>query len=189
MLLGSDLDGVVIDIWTVLEEIFENEYGVSISYECISSYKIEDCTRLDKEQVDRAIDKALRRTDLPLYKDAVHYIQEWIKEKGQIIFITSRKKTYNNETFLNLAKYFKLGDFNLFFANGLSKSYYVNSMKIDFFLEDRVKYAIQIAEECPDCAVLLMDRPWNWEWDESYYDNVTRVYNWEEVKGTLSICG
>jgi len=189
MLLGSDLDGVVIDIWRVLEELFEQEYGVHIPYSCVSRYKIEECTELSEPQVEWAIDKALRRTDLPFYQDAVHHLRKWMRERGEVVFVTSRGRAYTNETFLNLAEHFTVGKFKLYFSNGVSKAHYIDSLGVDFFVEDRVKHSIQIAEKCPGCSLLLMDRPWNRDWDEGYYENVTRVKDWEEVIETLSLFG
>ena len=41
MLLGSDIDGVIIDIVSVMRERFLDLYGYDLSYELISDYKIE----------------------------------------------------------------------------------------------------------------------------------------------------
>ena len=185
MLLGSDIDGVIIDIVSVMRERFLDLYGYDLSYELISDYKIEECTGLTDKQVQFVVDESLYKVDLPVYADAEFYMNKYMKTED-VIFITSRNRRHSNETFLNLAKYFPLDKFRILFEGIFTKASFVRRLKLDFFVEDRVDTVIDIAGNNPNCAVLIMDRPWNKDWDESRdYDNVTRVKGWKEIIETI----
>ena len=185
MLLGSDIDGVIIDIVSVMRERFLDLYGYDLSYELISDYKIEECTDLTDKQVQFVVDESLYKVDLPVYADAEFYMNKYMKTED-VIFITSRNRRHSNETFLNLAKYFPLDKFRILFEGIFTKASFVRRLKLDFFVEDRVDTVIDIAGNNPECAVLIMDRPWNKDWDESRdYDNVTRVKGWKEIIETI----
>ena len=185
MLLGSDIDGVIIDIVSVMRERFLDLYGYDLSYELISDYKIEECTGLTDKQVQFVVDESLYKVDLPVYADAEFYMNKYMKTED-VIFITSRNRRHSNETFLNLAKYFPLDKFRILFEGIFTKASFVRRLKLDFFVEDRVDTVIDIAGNNPNCTVLIMDRPWNKDWDESRdYDNVTRVKGWKEIIETI----
>ena len=185
MLLGSDIYGVIIDIVSVMRERFLDLYGYDLSYELISDYKIEECTGLTDKQVQFVVDESLYKVDLPVYADAEFYMNKYMKTED-VIFITSRNRRHSNETFLNLAKYFPLDKFRILFEGIFTKASFVRRLKLDFFVEDRVDTVIDIAGNNPECAVLIMDRPWNKDWDESRdYDNVTRVKGWKEIIETI----
>lgn len=184
MLLGSDIDGVIIDIVSVMRERFLDLYGYDLSYELISDYKIEECTGLTDKQVQFVVDESLYKVDLPVYADAEFYMNKYMKTED-VIFITSRNRRHSNETFLNLAKYFPLDKFRILFEGIFTKASFVRRLKLDFFVEDRVDTVIDIAGNNPNCAVLIMDRPWNKDWDETLWNNVTRVKGWKEIIETI----
>ena len=184
MLLGSDIDGVIIDIVSVMRERFLDLYGYDLSYELISDYKIEECTGLTDKQVQFVVDESLYKVDLPVYADAEFYMNKYMKTED-VIFITSRNRRHSNETFLNLAKYFPLDKFRILFEGIFTKASFVRRLKLDFFVEDRVDTVIDIAGNNSECEVLLMDRPWNKDWDETLWNNVTRVKGWKEIIETI----
>ena len=180
MLLGSDLDCVVIDIWPILEKRFKELYDIDVPYEEVRTYKIEKCTPLTSKQVWTVINEVLSRTDLPVYPDALFYLKKYIKD-SKVLFITSRKQRFNNETFLNLAQHFEIGQFQTFFEGIFSKADFINRLKIDYFVEDRIKHIVSIAENCPDCTVIVMDRPWNRFLNINDYNGMLRVKSWKEI--------
>jgi len=183
MLLGSDIDGVVIDFVSVIQRQFQELYNVVLPYNKISTYRIEDCVPLTSKQVESVIDDILTKSSLPIYLDALHYLGTYM-EKNKVIFITSRKKKYTNETWLCLAKYLPK-NFQVFFEGIFDKAYFVKNLKVDFFVEDRIKHVARVANANPNCAVLIMDRPWNKDWDETLWNNVTRVKGWKEIIETI----
>ena len=187
MLLGSDIDGVVIDFVSVIQRQFQELYNIVLPYDKISTYRIEDCVPLSSEQVESVIDDILLKSTLPIYLDALYYLTEYMKD-NKVVFITSRKQKYTNETWLCLAKYFGR-NFQVFFEGVFDKAYFVKSLKVDFFVEDRVKHIIRVASTNPNCAVLIMDRPWNKDWDETVFNNVTRVKGWKEIIKTIETFG
>ena len=77
-LLGTDIDGCVLDIWTVLNNIFKRDHGLELDYDSISKYKIEECTGLSREQVKAAVDEAIQTTTIPAYNDARYYLKEYM---------------------------------------------------------------------------------------------------------------
>ena len=64
MLLGSDIDGVVIDFVSVIQRQFQELYNIVLPYDKISTYRIEDCVPLSSEQVESVIDDILLKFTL-----------------------------------------------------------------------------------------------------------------------------
>ena len=188
MILGSDIDSVVIDIWPALEELFWVRHKRWVPYERVYKHDLESVTQLTRWHVDTAIEDALKSADLPVYQDAKDFLRPFML-RNNVVFITSRKRRFSDETYLNLAKHFPVLRSHIYYSNGMSKAQYVESLGVEVFVEDRVKHVIGVAEECPGCKILLMDRPWNRRWNEDYYENVTRVRDWEEIAGILEIFG
>ena len=168
MIIGCDIDGVVIDIIPPLLAEIKKRYGLKVLLSRINNYSIEKCTGLSSEQVDSIIDAVLQREDLPAYEDACRWLAKAQKEH-EIIFITSRKLKHYRSTRQCLTNAFaryglSFDPIEIFYAHGKTfptKSSYVKSFDVDIFIEDRMKFAKQVAEECLNCRVFLMDRLWN----------------------------
>ena len=180
MLLGSDIDGVIIDIVSVMRQRFLDLYYVDLPYDRISKYKIEECTELTDDQVKFVVEESLSKTDLPIYSDADLYVNQYM-QTNEVIFITSRNRRNSNETFLNLAKFFPLNKFSVLFEGIFTKANFIKRLNIDFFVEDRIDTVIDIVIKNPECKVLLMDRPWNKSLDTNMFKNITRVKGWKEI--------
>ena len=186
-LLGTDIDGCVLDIWEVLNNIFKRDHELELSYDSISKYKIEECTGLSRDQVKAAVDEAIQSTDIPIYKDAGYYLREYMRDEV-VPFITSRSKRHNNETFLNLAKYFPINKLQLFCKGQFSKGRLVRGLGLKYFVDDRVSNVIEVVRENPECRVFLIDRPWNRYFDEKFFiykGMITRVWGWRKIIETV----
>lgn len=191
---GFDIDGVIADFTTCALKVCKKLYNLNFGYNEVKSFHWE--TLLTREMLDKLVGVTLANQPyiFPVY-GAIPFIRKYYKETKHIpIFITSRPSTIAKETANWLGTYLSChnvsskkityGDnyevdavpFEIIFSN--YKSCFIADRKIDVFVEDRVKHATEISEDC-NTKVLLFNHPWNQHMKES--NSVVRLNSWGEI--------
>jgi len=176
-LFGFDLDECVVDFLPALIPIVEEKYGIRISREYISRSSIEERYKIPKVDLVECIDLAISNVDYikPMF-GAVEFLLKYHYESGKpLVFITSRWDKGNTIKWLNSC-FFPV-PWEVYFVEGHFKSEAVKKRGVKIFVEDHDEGTLELAEN--RVRVLLMDKPWNKEINDSKY--VKRVKDWGEV--------
>jgi len=176
MIFGSDLDGVVLDIWPVLKKIL-SRHGYSLEYESIKSYEIEKQLNIPSVIMREIIYETVCCTDCKCYDDALEGLK---RITSPIHFITSRSSKFRKETLEILKEPCAGMEYKLYHSTDeMPKSFLINLLGITHYVEDRAKYVKEIIEHTP-ATVFLINRPWNRHYTERD-GRVKRVGGWNKI--------
>ena len=107
-----------------------------------------------------------------------------LKKNNDLYVITARSENIRKDTEEWIEKYYpnifsKVYLTNHYALNGTetSKKKVCDSLDVDIFIEDNIKYA----EECvgPNRKIYLLDYPWNQS--DKLPQNIIRVHSWKEI--------
>jgi len=178
MILGVDLDNCLNDLVGPLRERVKKELNIELPE--ITSYHIEDCTPLNKRQVQSFFTSEFFQS-LPADFDAVEVLQRFYALGNSIWVVTDREIEHLNGTYRWLE-----GNGIPYTAVQLSspfdKAYIAETRRLKRFVEDRLDTAIALAAVCE--RVYLIDKPWN---QGDVPENVMRVSGWREIGKDLSV--
>lgn len=177
---GFDLDDCVVDFNSTLTHIAREHFGVEIPKNSIHGFKIEEYTDFTKENIGEVIGMTIRAVDLlqPM-RGAITFIKRYHELTGHhIIFITARHE--REATIEWLHKWIHPIPWECVFINktGGNKASVVIEKDIDVYIEDRVKYAQQIADA--KRHVILVDHAHNQHANDNH-PYITRVSDWDEI--------
>jgi 5'(3')-deoxyribonucleotidase len=177
MIIGVDVDSVVCNTThCVLQQHYEDT-GELLTIDDIKSYYIENYVGDDyKDDFYLIFYKKEMWKRLELIPYCVDVIES-LHNRGEIIyFITSseienlpKKARFLQRTFpfLNVRKRF---------ITTQNKQ----MIKCDVLIDDYEKHLI-----CGDYQGILMNYPWNANFDDAAYDNIIRVNNWLEIEPVI----
>jgi len=185
LIFGSDLDDCIIH--TAREIVKELGYESPEVLKSIGRFSLSESLGVKKEEVDRAVDNVLSRTDLKFLDSFLANLKDLLKITGQIKVITSRRK-HLTEAQQVLNRELDLDEYVLYgcerYENGIpKKADVIIDAGINVFVEDRFATAIDIVQKT-GCYVLLMNKPWNSRLTQ--HERLVRVNNWFEILDFLN---
>jgi uncharacterized HAD superfamily protein len=183
-IMGFDIDDVVFNSFDPIKAMFKSRYNLDMGDP--PTFTLRDyCKSLTEEQYRNTIDDALAKSDIidPI-AGAIDFIEYYHSVTGyNIIFVTSRNEKMVSPTYDLLDRYFSGIPYKVFFPHneGKRKIDIINGCGIDMFVEDRLKYCLDIATN--DKLVLLHDKPWNRRFfNEKNIYKIVRFNKWKTVR-------
>ncbi|HPW66328.1 MAG TPA: hypothetical protein PLS84_04490 [Salinivirgaceae bacterium] len=186
-----DCDDVISESTSSYIAIIKREFGIYKCLEDIKSFDLRESFGLTQEQYDRFFEIIHSHEELMKFKPvkgAIKTMSEWVKHGNKIAIVTGRLTSAYNSTiewlannkvpyndFIIVNKYNR-PDMDKTIAKSLE---YLQSLRIDFAIEDSLSTANYIAESL-NVKVALMDRPWNR--NGNINKNIVRVHSWKEIK-------
>ena len=187
MIFGSDLDGVIFDIYPQIFARLHLLTGKKIPARNV--YDMEYAFKIPREKIIEAVDGVIQENEFPaiLGVELIYKILKFTNE-NKIHFISARPEHNFKAAKIKLNKIFDKNKINysltLAERSNLNPDVYnpskVNSikkMKIDYFVEDCPFQAESIAKST-NCNVLLFDTPYN---QDLAHNNIIRVYSWKNI--------
>lgn len=183
MKIGIDIDEVLTEFVRGYLEIYEKKYGKKARFEDIFSYNLWESLNITKEEAiilgDELYESELFR-NIETVEGAVNAIN-FLGEKNEIFFITSRPEKIRSKTEEFLKKHFSFkydliysGDF---WGGKKTKAEVCSELGVDFMVEDNEKYSKEIANK--GIRVFMLDKPWNKSCEPR--ENLFRVNKWQEI--------
>lgn len=190
--IGSDVDGVIFDTVPMYIDVINRLQGTSHTVEDMGSYSLEEALGISKEVADAAVTAAISSGEYPLVPGA-RALRAICRFEGIChlpIFISRRRMLWHWVTTEALRREFG-AMFVLYCNDGRPKSATVAEYELDYFIEDGLKYAIDIVINT-DCKVFLLNAPYNQRESLEYkyreiFDwaihsgQIVRVNNWLEI--------
>lgn len=181
MLVGFDIDDIVLDTYIGLAKASNDLFGIEIPRK--PKDFLELSRRLDDDQRDILFTFTLNNFSYLNVNNSSLELMHLLKEKqDKIIFITRRPLNVED----GLRKILDLiipMPYILRICNGFTKSEYACHFGLTHFIEDRYKYARSLAEK--DVKVFLNKKPWN-NYREKH-PNIYEFRNWDYVKYKLGL--
>ena len=184
---GSDIDECLLEVVPLISEEIKFRFKKTVDIDSISRYDMCEATGLGENDMRTAIDAAINRTDdiraVPHAMETLTWLAPLVK--SPIPLITTRPIRHYIATMRTLNRIIpKDAKWTLHmtdtpFSKSHDKVPQIVSQRVDIFVEDRARYAHEIAGHT-DCTVLLLDRPWNRHGESS--KNVLRMENWLHVR-------
>ena len=175
---GFDIDGCIVEIDSLLLKYIKELYGYSLEGTDITCYVLEECLPLSREQIVKCIDKTIADVDnlFPI-PGSIEFLRYYHLISGKIIqFITARWDKESTYKWLN--KWLVDIPFDVIFSKGRYKIDPINEFGIDIFVEDKLKTALNLAQN--NIKVLLLDQAWNQL--KELPPNIIRMKDWGEIK-------
>lgn len=183
---GIDLDGVLFNFLDPFNDWLSKHLGVEIHANGITDYSWWKCIDgLTEEEFWAEFDRfgksgAYGKMELiPGAKQGLNALSQVF----DIAFITARPDYAYDDTVMALKKHFGFGADRLFMARNCNKSYFVNELGINFFIEDAPHHAIDIVEKST-ARVDLMNTPYN---QDVNHPKIKRVSSWDEILKNWSL--
>ncbi len=182
MIIGVDVDDVLIDTNPFLLEHLNGLFGTRFRREDVTKYLIQglfgEKAKLAEEEIYRFIEE---KGDMLQALEGSKEVIKVLSKRNEIIAVTARMGV-DDLTRNCLSREFDGRIKEVYFA-GLSgksrkkKSEVIREQNIELYIDDNLDYAF-------DCAsatrrILLYNKPWNR--NGSLPSNVKRVYNWQEI--------
>ena len=181
--IGLDIDGVLADTDRPALEAIGRHYGRQLDIDDWRSWRLSDSFP-DLPGVDESSDSLFSdeafMSSLPYVPGAIWGTFALARRGHRLFYVTSRAERLRSCTGRWLgANSFPIGE--LLIAPG-SKVGIAWELKLDLFVEDSARNALELAEVCP---VYLFDYPWN---REVNHPNITRVSGWREFMRKVAQC-
>lgn len=178
---GWDIDAVVCDFIRPFMINMRKLFGKRCILNECTEYSFENCFDVTyKDHVKPCIDYTIQDSlrNMTPVSGAISFIKHYYEDSGITPeFVTCRDRKHAQITAEWLHMYLKPIPFNLHFTNG-NKSQMLIDNDINIFVEDRARYAEQLAEK--EICVFLMNWPWNQHCKESKY--IERVEDWNFIR-------
>ena len=178
--IGLDVDGVIIDLVSVMLPYLSIECGYNVNHEDIHCYNIDEALGLQNKMVGiiEEVYKSKNLKQAPPIEGAIEGINRL--SKGSVYLITVRPEKTRTDTEWWLDKH-NIDYDELVFTSEGDKSSIVRRFNVDIFVEDCLDHAISLSSN--DVNTLLLDKPWNR--DELVSNKITRVYNWNDITNSI----
>jgi len=190
MIIGFDLDDILLDFQDTLRGYHNIQYGTNYKREDDNVWNLWErwsCTPEDsKQRVFDFYEHEMHLNALPIY-GSMEGINT-LKNNNELFVITARPESMKEKTLEWLNKHFpqafqQVVFTNLFYGDGnkRNKSDVCKELGVEIFVEDALHNAYDVAEA--GIPVLLLDAPWN---QSEVKPPITRVYSWEEIVQKLN---
>jgi len=178
MIFGSDLDGVIFDIFPIIFEKLKIISGKNIDID--GAFNMENSYQLSRKIVSDAINEIIFAGNYPLIKNIEILYEISRLTKNTIHFISSRPDNAYLITDQELLSIFNKHElrYTLSFTSGLSKVNKIKELDVDFFVEDCPHQTKSNSEET-DCVTFLLNKSYNKNVQEN--KKIIRVNNWLEI--------
>lgn len=184
MKIGVDLDDVLIDYMGGFCNFYNRKYGTNFSIEDFKSHNIWETIGGSKLRAVLLVNffyYSKLFDEIKLMDGAREAIKK-LSEDNDLPIVTARFKHFRKKTKRFIKKIFDGGIEKVFytgFYNPTGKLDLCKKEGIDLLIEDNPHYAMSCADE--GINVFLFDRPWNRDFNEQEYENITRVKTWNEI--------
>lgn len=178
--VGFDLDCCVCDFIRPFLNNFRKMYGKAVYLNDCTEYSFEKSCGLGWKEVKQCIDYTIQDSlnNMPPISGAIPFIKHYYNDSGHVPeFITCRDKKHAEVTANWLSIYLKPVPFKLHLTTD-TKSDIVIDKEIDIYIEDRVKYAEELADK--EICTFIINWPWNQHCKESRY--IERVEGWDFIR-------
>ena len=176
--IAFDLDQVVINTYNIIADGLYKHFGLYFPEEEHHEFNF-DIPNVDWIVIDKVITDILMQENdnaLPL-NNSIQYLKEiYAITKRSLIFITSRSDVTWNVTNKWIWKYLD-EPYKLLFTNHKSKVEYLIENRIDYFVDDRYKTAIECSPYLK--KMFLYDQTWNR--NRPVPKNVIRIKNLQDI--------
>ena len=185
MKIGIDIDNVVADSYPSYLEKIKERFGEKVPANITDFYHVEEYIDADKNEIMGFFDEILLTDEFQIainpISDASGYIQKWVGEGIEIVYITARPLKIKSVTMEWLKKHgfwVRGAKIYLFDEKRLNtdieyKKSIVSKKLVDVMIEDKKDIA-----EAMIVPVFLLDRSWN---QGKLSKHVKRVYSWGEI--------
>jgi len=181
--VAFDIDGVLADTMTLFLEIARYEYNVDwVKYEDISSYKLEDCLKLDagliKEIITRIMDGDYTVPLKPI-SGAPDVLTRLASDYNPLLFVTARP--YLGPIYDWVKSVLQLDPASIeIIATGsfIAKIEVLLDRGIYYFVEDRLETCFSLQES--GIVPVLFKQPWNRE-----RHPFMEVSSWQELESLI----
>jgi len=175
LIIGIDVDGVIVDIGTAMLPLFSETCARPVTYQDLCSWDLGEALNIDEETINRVWkhlfnSDALR--DAPPIDRAINGLTAL--SEHEIWLVTSRPTSIQDLTLSWLHDNKIHYDQIVFNRRGDKLSV---GPTFDVFIEDFLDEATTIAKA--DIFTILFDQPWNQE--SKMPVNCKRAYNWGDV--------
>lgn len=191
MRIGIDIDDVLFNTTFHWIEYCNKKFKLSLNYEEKQVYSLgATLNKTEEEGINSFEDfcKTKYFLEMKPVNGAIDTITK-LSKKHELIIITSRNKTIEQETRESINKYFKdkfkqihITENHLGIKTKKTKYDVCKENNCTLLIEDAYHHAIDCAEK--GIQTLLYNRPWNEK--EQLHLNMKRVYNWEEILKILN---
>ena len=186
MMVGLDVDDVFTDTYPGIVQTAKSLYNIDITYQprdfsILSRY-------LTESQMSKILDYCLCNPNIVQpNQECINLIKELTEKRIQdrFVFITRRPSFLEQKTRDFIGEYIPFVEWKVHFVpDNKTKVDYALEEGINVYIEDRYKYAKQLADA--GVQVFLRRRPWN----NFRGRNISNVYpfrNWEYVRYKLCL--
>lgn len=186
--IGFDIDDVCFHSFHVIAETIMEWYGKELAAPTNFSIPTQ-FPDMNPDDIYDAIDYALveKYDKMEPVHGAIAFLRKYQEYTGNtIMFVTSRnparKPELKEATEKLLEKWLSDIDYKIYFpkSEGRSKADLCDDFCFDLFIEDRIKYCLEISDR--GRLSLLMTRPWNKRFiDSECIHRIVRVGNYYDV--------
>jgi uncharacterized HAD superfamily protein len=186
LIIGVDLDDVVIDFSNALHAYHNERYGTSVKKGDMTSYGFENVWNCTEEEASKKVFEfySTNDHDTALPVPGASEALALLKEAHELHIISSRADQIADLTFRwidkNFPNHFKSVNLtNQYFGTPekvRSKADVCRELHVDVMIEDSLSQAKEIALVVS--KVFLLDCPWN---QGELPKNVMRVYSWADI--------
>lgn len=186
MILGFDIDEVMVDIVSDMLKFMLDEYEVTRNISVFEKYGLDECRYVFDDKMNIEIREQLYKlvrtnsflSELKPVYGAIESIKVLKSEGHEIHFITARPDK-NIETTYDWFANHDIPYDRIVHSKGRFKWEAANNLKLDMFVDDRHSCIDSMVYSTKNnIKLLLLDKPWN-----LCYTNrkVKRVLNWHEI--------
>lgn len=186
-IFGFDIDDVCFNSFDIIARRIENKFNRDIKLP--TNFDICDqFSDIDPMYIYEEIDKALidEFSDIKPVDGCLDFLKNYQLNTGEAIhFITSRNPLRNKireATYALIDMWIPDLRYDISFPKefGKTKGIICKENKIGIFIEDRVKYCIDVSNH--GSLVLMMSRNWNKKYIDQYcFSSIIRIESWKEV--------
>ena len=181
--VAFDIDGVLADTMTLFLEIVRYEYNIDwIKYEDISSYRLEDCLKLDTGIIEEIItrimdgDYTISLNPIPGAPDVLIRLA---RDYNPLLFVTARP--YLGPIYDWVKSVLQLDSASIeIIATGsfIAKVTVLLDREISYFVEDRLETCFSLQES--GIVPVLFKQPWNRE-----RHPFLEISSWQELEALI----
>ncbi len=182
--LAFDIDGVLADTMTLFLDIAASEYQIrGISYEDITSYRLEDCLSLDSAIINRIITQILDGNySVPLapITGASEVLVRLGKQYGPVLFVTARPYTGPITDWIQQILLLKSHEFDIVATGAFeAKASALHERGITHFIDDRLETCFTL--KTAGIEPIVFRQPWNRQ-----KHPFLEVSSWQEIDAIIS---
>jgi len=195
MIIGTDLDDILVSSTSALINFYNNQYGTAYKLSDHRQYgfsKLWHCSLKEEVAIVLKFFRSPAFHELRPIPEAIDAINQ-LSVKHQLYVISSRPNALKNMTEQWVNKYFPgkfekviiTNQFSKLGEKKVKKSVIAQQLQIRIVIEDNLEYAFDYLDS--DIKVYLFDEPWNQS--KKLPKNIVRVSGWQEVVKDLKASG